>query len=315
MTTEFSREEFAQRIERARELMTDFRLDALVVTSEENVEYLAGFLSDTWVTPTRPFYFFLPRDGEPAAIIPQGGEHTWGLSSWVERIVTWPAPRPENEGVKEVAAEFQRASLTYGRFGIEMGPESRIGMTLGDAFQLIEAVKPAEIADCSDLCRELRIIKSEAEIARVRRVCEIASDAFDVLPSMMTRGSTEKDVAARFKAQMVLDGAEKVPFTGMSSGAGGYETIITRPGSRELADGDILVIDTGAKFEGYFCDFDRNVSVGEPDDEAKRMNELLFHATQAGIPHAQAVRRPRSRRPSLCHQSRENAPDRTPGGR
>ena len=283
MTTEFSSEEFENRIERARVLMTDLRLDAFVVTSEENVEYLAGFLTDSWVTPTRPFYFLLPRSGNPTAIIPQGGELTWQLSSWVERIVTWPAPRPENEGVDEVVSEFRRIQRRYGRFGIELGPESRIGMTLGDVLKLIEEIKPTDIADCSGLCRELRIIKSDAEIARIRRACEIASDAFDALPGFITPGSTEIDVAGRFKANMILAGAEKVPFTGMSSGNGGYETIITRPSSRQLGKGDILVIDTGAKYEGYFCDFDRNFSIGEPPGEVNRMNELLFQATAAGI--------------------------------
>ena len=44
-----------------------------------------------------------------------------------------------------------------------------------------------------------------------------------------------------------------------------------------------MVIDTGVRFGGYFCDFDRNVSVGEPSDEAKQMHRLLHRATEAGI--------------------------------
>ena len=280
---EFTQAEFEQRVELARRLLTSYELDALLVSSEANVEYFTGFISETWITPTRPFYFYLPREGEPTAIIPAGGEYTWGLSSWVSRVLTWPAPRPENEGVNEIVAEHLTTNQKYGRLGIEIGPESRIGMPLGDVFRLIDQLKPVEVADCSNLCRDLRMIKSDAEVARISVCCEIASDAFDILPSLVRPGCTEKDVVGAFQAGMMLAGADKTPFIGFAAGQGGYQTIITCPSFREIEEGDVLVIDTGVRFGGYFCDFDRNVSVGEPSDEAKQMHRLLHRATEAGI--------------------------------
>ena len=55
------------------------------------------------------------------------------------------------------------------------------------------------------------------------------------------------------------------------------------PTDRRLGKGDILLLDTGAKYAGYFCDFDRNIAIGEPTDKAKRIHQILWHATEAGI--------------------------------
>lgn len=281
--TEFTVSEFEARAERARALMTEARLDAIVVSSQKNVEYLSGFMSNLWASPTRPFYTILPRAGHPFALIPQGSNATWLGSSWIKDLDIWPSPRPEDEGVTELAAILKKMSGKFGRVGIEMGPESRIGMPLSDALHLIEALKPLEIADCSTLCRDLRIIKSEAEISCVRHACHVASNAFDQLPGMITPGSTEMQVANRFSAAMMSGGADNVPFIAMGAGPGGYDSIIGRPTKRVLSSGDILAIDTGAEVNGYLCDFDRTISIDEPSDEAKKAYEVLYKATDAGI--------------------------------
>lgn len=279
--------EFEQRVERARRQMTVERLDAIIVSSEKHIEYFAGYRSDLWASPTRPFYLVVPRESAPVAVLPQGADAAWLASSWVESFLTWPSPRPENEGVNEVATVVRGLPSVFGRVGIEMGPESRIGMPLADVFRLLEALRPLEVDDCAGLCRTLRLIKSPAEIACIRKACTIASDAFDRLPDFVTRGSTEKEVARRFMASMIAGGASKVPFLAMASGPGGYRTIILRASDRQLQEGDILAIDTGADVEGYFCDFDRNYAIGDPGDEAKAVYRALQRATDAGIKAAQ----------------------------
>ena len=70
----FSRQEFEQRVERVRRLMTKAKLDGLLITSEANLEYLSGFTTQfAWNSPTRPWYFVLPRVGEAQAVIPEIG--------------------------------------------------------------------------------------------------------------------------------------------------------------------------------------------------------------------------------------------------
>src|SRR5262249_5376474 len=79
----FAPPEFVSRVERARALMTEHRLDGMLVTSEPNLEYLSGFVTQfAWASPTRPWYFVLPRDGDAIAVIPEIGLTNWHETSW-----------------------------------------------------------------------------------------------------------------------------------------------------------------------------------------------------------------------------------------
>ncbi|WEK46300.1 MAG: Xaa-Pro peptidase family protein [Candidatus Andeanibacterium colombiense] len=297
LNTSFSSAEYHGRVARAQSLMHTHGLDAMLLSNEKHLEYFSGYRSDLWASPTRPFYLIVPLEGDPFAVLPQGADDAWRGSSWVKRFSTWPSPRPEDEGVSEVAAELRALPSRFGRIGIEMGPESRIGMTLGDVFRLIDALRPLEIADCAILCREVRIVKSDAEIAYIRRACTAACDAFDRMDEFATAGSSEAEVANRFAAAMLAGGASKVPFVAMGSGPDGYETIILRAGPRILEPGDIFAIDTGADVHGYFCDFDRNYAICEASEEARRIYRSLQRATDAGI----AAARPGNTAADLFH--------------
>ena len=92
----FNRAEFEHRIERARKAMTEHKLDGVMVTSEANLEYLSGFMTQfAWNSPSRPWYFVVPREGDAVAVIPETGDVNWLTSSWCKNIRTWPSPRPE----------------------------------------------------------------------------------------------------------------------------------------------------------------------------------------------------------------------------
>jgi Xaa-Pro aminopeptidase len=279
----FSRTEFDRRIERARDAMTRHRLDAIVVTSEANVEYLSGFETQfAWNTPSRPWYFVVPRKAAPVAIIPEIGETNWLCTSWCRDIVTWPSPRPDDEGVSLLVKHLGELPREFGRVGFEIGPESRIGMPVEDLSRLKSSIA-LDVADCTLLMAELRAIKSSAEIDRIRHACEIADRAFDKLPDFVAIGDSEKEICRKFAARLLLNGADKVPYTSIAAGPGGYKSIIMGPTDRRVQREDILIIDTGTKYGGYYCDFDRNYSFGPPSDEVRRIYGALWRATEAGI--------------------------------
>jgi len=280
----FKPAEFETRVERARKLMTREKLDGLMVTSEANMEYLAGFRTQfAWNTPTRPWYFVLPRIGDAVGVIPEIGASNWLATSWCRQILTWPSPRPDNEGLDLLAKVILGMRRRYGRFGVELGPESRLGMPVTDLLKLKSAIRPFELADCMGVTRELRLIKSPAEIARIRRMCHIACDTFDMLPGLVEAGDTEKTLVRKFQAELLVRGADKTPYTSIGSGRGGYTSIIAGPTARRFTKGDVFLIDTGSRYDGYFCDFDRNYAIGAPSDTVKRVHEALHRATEAGI--------------------------------
>lgn len=283
---EFTRAEFERRAERARRLMTRAKLDALLVTAEANVEYLSGFTTQfAWNTPTRPWYFVLPRVGKPVGVIPEIGVSNWLATSWVENVLAWPSPRPDDEGLGLLRGVFSSISRRYGRIGMELGAESRIGMPVADVHRLEKMLaRSFELVDGFSVTRSLRVVKSSAEVARIRRICQIASDSFAALPGLVAAGDTERLLVRKFQADLLSRGADKTPYTAIGSGRGGYDSIIVGPTRRKLRKGDIFLIDTGARYAGYFCDFDRNYAIGaEPTDEVKRVQAALYKATGAGI--------------------------------
>jgi len=280
----FTRREFERRVERACRLMTREGLDGLLVTSETNVEYLSGFTTQfAWNTPTRPWYFLLRRNGRGLGVIPEIGLSNWLATSWAEEILTWPSPRPENEGLDLLTKAIVGLRRRFGRLGVELGAESRLGMPAGDFLRLRRMIRPVRMVDGSPLMRELRLVKSKAEVARIRHVCQLASDTFDALPGFLEIGDTESDLVRKFQSDILLRGADKTPYTAIGSGKGGYTSIIAGPTQRRLKRGDVFLIDTGSRYGGYFCDFDRNYAIGKVGDRVRRVHEILFRATDAGI--------------------------------
>jgi Xaa-Pro aminopeptidase len=277
----FTRREFERRIERACRLMTRESLDGLLVTSEANVEYLSGFTTQfAWNTPTRPWYFLLRRNGRGVAII---GLSNWLATSWAQDVLTWPSPRPENEGLDLLTKAIAGIRRRFGRLGVELGAESRLGMPAGDFLRLRRMIRPVRMVDGAPLMRTLRLVKSTAEVARIRHIYQLASDTFDALTGFLEIGDTESDLVRKFQSDILLRGADKTPYTAIGFGKGGYTSIIAGPTQRRLRPGDVFLIDTGSRFGGYFCDFDRNYAIGNVGDQVRRVHDILFRATDAGL--------------------------------
>ena len=278
----FGRAEYETRLTRAQAEMTARQLDAVVVTAPPNWRYFAGFATQFWESPTRPWFLVLPREGAPIAVIPTIGEP--GIArTWVADIRTWSAPQPEDDGVSLMAQVLGDIPRTFGRVGWEMGRESIIRMPIADFDRIRSACTGIEFADASPLIWRLRMVKSPAEVSKIERACQIASRASAALPGQLSIGMDEHEVARTFRAELTRQGADAIPFMAVTSGAGGYDQIIVGPLERKLASGDVLFIDLGATFDGYFCDFDRNFAVGDIDDETMRVQDIVWRATEAGI--------------------------------
>jgi Xaa-Pro aminopeptidase len=278
----FELAEFESRMARAQQEMTARELDAVVITAPPNWRYFAGFVTQFWESPTRPWFLILPRDGEPIAVIATIGEP--GMrKTWVNDIRTWPAPQPEDDGVSLMVQVLGDVLRKFGRIGWEMGRESIIRMPISDFDRIRSACSGIEFADASPLIWALRMVKSPAEVAKIERACRIASDAYAALPGQLSPGMDEHEVARTFRAELTNRGADSIPFMAVTAGNSGYEQIIVGPNERNLATGDVLFIDLGATHDGYFCDFDRNFACGEIDDETLKAHELVWLATEAGI--------------------------------
>ena len=288
----FAQAEFEARTARAQCLMAAREIDALLLTTEPELRYFSGFRSQFWESPTRPWFLVVPCEGRPIAVIPEIGAAGMA-ATWVEDIRTWPAPQPEDDGVSLLAATLAERAVRFGRVGVPLGHETHLRMPAADYARLVKGLGNIEVADATGIVRLLRNVKSPAEIDKIRYVCGLASDAFEALPAAARIGETEREVCRKLQLDMLRRGADSTPYLIGASGPGGYDNIIMGPTDRVLGAGDVLIIDTGATFDGYFCDFDRNFAFGPPDEAARRAHEVAYNATEAGIDAA---------RPGATHQ-------------
>ena len=278
----FDATEFEARCARAHAAMVAARIDAVVVTSPPNVRYFSGFATEFWESPTRPWFVVVPREGLPIAVIPEIGAPAMART-WVTDIRAWPAPRPADDGVSLLAGVLESLPRRFGRIGWEMGRESVIRMPIADFDRLRADVRGLAFVDASPVIWSLRMVKSPAEIARIRTACQLGCDAFDAVASRLRSGDTEREAAGKFRVALAEAGVDSVPFLAVCSGEAGYDQIIVGSTETRLEPGHILFMDLGATWDGYFCDFDRNFAVGPLSDAARRAHDLVWRATEAGI--------------------------------
>ena len=277
----FSTEEFEIRLERAQELLYEYKLDALLVTIPSNIRYFTGIDTHFWESPTRPWFLVVPLSGRLMAVIPEIGEKLFE-KTFVKDIYTWSSPNIKGDDISPLKSLLDSMPSRFGAIGAELGKEMSIRMPVLD-FGILQSNFKFNIVDGTSLIWKLRKVKTLNEIRKIEKVAQIVSDVFEKLPTFISADDSERDVAKKLKTEILKKGADNIPYLPVVSGVGGVSQIISNPTDKLISSGDFLFIDTGTTFDGYFCDFDRNFAIGQASDELKKTNEILWHATEEGI--------------------------------
>lgn len=274
--------EFAARTDRAQALMAREGLAGLLLTTEADLRYFSGFHTLFWQSPTRPWFLFVPAAGKPVAIIPEIGADLM-RRTWLDDIRTWSAPAPDDDGISLLTELLAPLAGKAARIGVMMGHETHLRMPLADWERLIAGLPGLRIADATGLVQGLRMVKSPAEIDKIAHICAIGSASFARVPDLIAEGMPLEEVFRAFRREALAQGADDAPYLVGGADRGGYRDVISPPTRKPLQRGDILMLDTGLTWDGYFCDFDRNWAVGHADDTARRAYDVLWRATEAGI--------------------------------
>lgn len=278
----FDTVEFETRTAVAQGMMNRFALGAMLLSTEAEVRYYSGFHTPFWQSPTRPWFLLIPLQGKPIAIIPEIGAACMA-ATWIDDIRTWPAPQPDDDGVTLLAEALNEVAGADGKIGSPMGHETHVRMPAADFDRLRAQVGVDRFVDATGIVRAQRMVKSEAEIEKIAHVCAIASDSFEALPGFVQIGDTERQAFAKMRIDLLQRGVDDVPYLVGGSGLGGIASIIEQPSNRVLGSGEAMMLDTGAVFDGYFCDFDRNYALGDVSDDMRRAYDVVYAATEAGI--------------------------------
>lgn len=275
-------------------------LSALLLTTEPEIRYFTGFLTRFWESPTRPWFLVLPGSGKPVTVIPAIGASLMG-KTWIEDIRTWSAPDLADDGVGLLAETLTETTTATARIGLPDGHETHVRMPLADLNRLHGLIGGRALTGDSGILQKLRMVKSEAEIARIETACRIAGRAFARVPEIACAGVPLDEVFRRFQILCLEEGADWVPYLAGGAEPGGYGDVISPATSTPLRKGDVLMLDTGLIRDGYFCDFDRNWSIGPAGRPVREAHARLIEASNAAF----EIARPGATAAALFHAMNE----------
>jgi len=132
-----------------------------------------------------------------------------------------------------------------------------------------------------DVVEDLRMIKDPGELVTIRKAVAIADAACDYIRDYARAGMTEKQIAWELEAHMRTHGAEAVAFTFIvGSGPNGAKPHAVVQ-DRQIQAGEPIVMDIGARVDGYNSDLTRTICVGKPDPKLQEIYDIVLHAQLA----------------------------------
>jgi Xaa-Pro aminopeptidase len=131
------------------------------------------------------------------------------------------------------------------------------------------------------LVEEVRAQKDEGEIALIRKAAEIAAAALVETLPLAQPGSREVDIAAELEYRMRRHGAEGAAFETIVASGERSALPHAATSEREIGDGDLLLIDFGARWRGYCSDLTRTFVVGEADPRQREIYGIVLDAHEA----------------------------------
>jgi Xaa-Pro aminopeptidase len=270
------------RVERARAAMHDAGLDALLVWKNENVRYLTGLRAQIIAGKSALLNgAILPAEGPPI-LLASGGE--------IERcrvVMPWLAelhavPIMEARGLVRGAVEETIAPV-LARHGLAGGGVLGIDEAAMCQYEALRELLPqVRLADADAAMQAARRVKLPGELALMQEACAIAEAVTQSAIDAVAPGVRELDVVADAMHTLFRLGGEEAHVTTPFVASGEHMAPPNRIASDKIIrDGDLVFIDIGAQWAGYFGDMGRTVICGEPNAAQRRVYTAVYDALAA----------------------------------
>jgi len=272
MALHFSREEFANRQRRARERMAAAGLDGLILFRQESMYYLTGYDTEGFVT-FQGMYF--GADGSLALLTRLPDLHQAKLTSVIEDVRVWR----DREGASP-AQELKDMLEGYRCRGKRLGVEyAAFGLTGQRALQVNAALDGfATLVDASDLVRVLRLVKSPAELAYVRRAGALAEAAQEVSTKKSVPGASIGAIYGEMLSVIMRGGGD--PTANRWVVGAGTEALLGRyhAGLGTIAANDLVTWEFAASYRHYHAGLMHVALTGKVDP---RLNGMFAASVDA----------------------------------
>jgi Xaa-Pro dipeptidase len=243
------------RIEKARRLMRENRIAAIVAESGSTLFYYTG---------TRQI-------GGGAWILPASGEQVWVVpEAQAAKLTGDVRPFTESDGPYKKMAQ----ALPAGRIGIE----ERVRFAVYDALQ--QERPTAEFVSADPVTAGCRVIKSPAELVLMQRANDLTIEAYRKAFATFREGMTQRDLSANISAahkELGVQGSAMVSFGKYTAFPHGTIT------PQQLREGDLILVDGGCSVDGYQSDITRTTVFGKPTARQRQVWDLERKAQDAAL--------------------------------
>lgn len=247
-------------------IMKDEGLDAMFIAPSEDLEFLMGFsphmderFQGLFITNDSKLFYIVPqlnREEIKDALGEMGGVFDWG----------------DGEGFLGVLSKtFEDYNLIGKTIGVN-GTARTVNMLD------IKGIVDVDFKNGKPILEELRIIKSEDEIDRLREAARMADKVFEELVKFIKPGIMERDISNKIEELFMEMGADGLSFSPIVASGPNSSKPHYNKDSRIIQEKDVIILDFGCKYKGLCSDMSRTVFVGDISDEEKRIYDIVYRA-------------------------------------
>lgn len=247
-------------------------IDTAILTSTENVFYFSKFYSDPH---ERLLAIVLFPNAEPFLVCPQMEVESAKNAGFDQTIIGY---NDTEDPWKKVSAELKKRANKVQKIAIEKGH-----MNVERYEVLLSAFPSAQFVQAEEKLNELRAIKDEDELAKLRKACELADFAIEVGVNEIKEGVSELEIVAAIEYELKKKGIEQMSFATTVLAGPKAASPHGSPDLTKVKKGELVLFDLGVIYEGYCSDITRTVAFGNIDDESIRVYETVREAQEAAV--------------------------------
>ncbi len=253
------------RVAALRKRIAGWDTDALLVTNPRDVRYLTDFIGDdSWA--------LVRRYSNRVVVVTD-----FRFQEQVEREAPHVSVVIRKGPFADVLA---KRAPKWGLDGIAL---QAAYMTLATRKTLGKKLRGLKLVPVDDGLLEQRAVKDEQEIKRIRRAARCQQEAFSVVLKQLKPGQTEQQVAARLEMHMRDLGADGASFDSIVAVGANASLPHAVPGRARVRQGQIVLFDWGARWEGYCSDLTRVVAIGRMPTRIRDIYRIVLEAQLAAI--------------------------------
>jgi Xaa-Pro aminopeptidase len=239
-------------------------IDGALITSAHNRRYLTGFPSSAGIV-------LVTKQGACFLTDSRYIEAAKRVISDMDCIEY----TSETETLRELILQFGIRTIAVEGSGMTCSELSHYQNTLGGVKLQAEGLDP--------LLWELRLVKTEAELAKMSQAQELTEFGFDHILPFIRAGRTEREVALELEFIIRKQGAECVAFDYIVVSGANSSMPHGVPSDKVIEQGDFVTMDFGAVVDGWHSDMTRTVAVGRCSEEQKKVYQTVLTAQKAAL--------------------------------